>query len=461
MSGPNIPVNQLKKVRDSINATSPSFCLAKWLQVTLHLQNGHTHSCHHPVTHKVELEDLRYDKSGLHNTPLKKQARKEMLEGSRPKECHYCWDIEDAHKDNMSDRVIKSAQPWAIPREKEVAKLPWDSSVIPSYVEVSFGNECNFKCAYCAPHISSSLLAEVRKFGPYSSQADFSIENLTKSGIMPYGKDENNPYVDAFWNWWPELTTGLKVFRITGGEPLLNPNTFRFLDFIKKNPMPELTIAINSNLGVPKVTFDRFLEEVKYITENKLVKEFQLFTSVDTHGKNAEFIRFGLNYDSFMNNVRTYLDQIKNSELIFMCAYNAFSVINFNKFLKDVTVLKTKYFDNKGNTRVTLDIPYLKDPSFLSCYVLTNDFTSYILEDIKYLKQAAKLPDGREIFYETEISKLERIAKWIDSLEENEHRNSTRKELIIFLKEYEERKDIKIADYLPEYHSFLKNCASL
>ena len=34
-------------------------CLAKWTQVTMHLQLGHTHSCHHPRTHKISLNELK------------------------------------------------------------------------------------------------------------------------------------------------------------------------------------------------------------------------------------------------------------------------------------------------------------------------------------------------------------------------------------------------------------------
>lgn len=461
MSAPNIPIKVIRKVRDDLNSVSPSFCLAKWLQVTIHLQNGHTHSCHHPIVHKIPLHEVKKNPSALHNTSKKMLARKDMLEGVPTPECEYCWKIENVHPDNLSDRSIKSAQPWALPRFNEIKKSAWNAHVNPAYVEVSFGNECNFRCAYCAPHISSAIMTEVKKFGNYSAQGTFSIESLKESGLYPLSKDEPNPYVDAFWKWWPAINKDLKVFRITGGEPLLNPNTFRFLEFIKSNPLPDLTVAINSNLGVPAATFEKFIQEVKYITDNKLVKEFQLFTSVDTYGKNAEFVRFGLNYNEFMANAKTYLEKVKNSELIFMCAYNAFSVVNFRKFLEDITALKSSYFDEAGNTRVTLDMPYLKDPYFLSCYVLTPDFQKYIEEDIQYMKTHSHLKDGREIYYQSEIFKLERILNWLSSLEDSEHRNNNRRELSLFLKEFSERKEIKVEDYLPEYSEFINFCHSL
>jgi organic radical activating enzyme len=447
---------------DELNLTSPSFCLAKWLQVTIHLQNGQTHSCHHPMTHKIPVEELKEDPSALHNTKFKKLRRKEMLEGVRPSECQYCWGIEDAHPDNLSDRHMKSSEDWAYPHMDEIKALPWDASVNPTYVEVSFGNECNFKCAYCAPHISSGIMQEIKKFGPYSTMKSFSEEGLRANNLYPISKDEYNPYVEAFWNWWPDLTKDLKVFRITGGEPLLNPNTFKFLEYIKANPMPNLTVAINSNLGVPQVTFQKFVKEVKFITENKLVKDFQLFTSVDTAGKNAEFIRFGLKYDEFMANVRFYLDELKGSELIFMCAYNAFSVLNFRTFLKEMIELKSNYYDHHRRTsRVILDIPYLREPRYLSCYVLTDDFIPVIRDDLKFMVDNRMTQDGKDLFFDTEISKLERILHWMESLVESDHRKYSRKELAIFLKEYCERKDINHIDYVPEYQDFIKYCESI
>lgn len=443
-------------VRKKINDVSPSFCLAKWLQVTIHLQNGQTHSCHHPSTHKIPLEEIAQDPSALHNTSYKKELRKKMLAGERPTECEYCWKIEDASPNNMSDRVFKSRDDWAYPELERIAQLPFNQSINPTYLEVSFGNECNFKCAYCNPHISSAIMSEITKFGPYKVLGHHDKEYMKSLGLFPYSKEENNPYVEAFWSWWPELLKDLKVFRITGGEPLLNPNTFRFFDNLKIRPMPELNLAINSNLGIPDITFEKFLGEIKEISSKKLVKNLQLYTSVDTYGKNAEFVRFGLNYQTYMKNVKKFLEETdKNIQVIFMCTYNAFSVVNFNKLLKEVTELKKNYRDEHGNPRVILDTPYLKDPSFLSCYVLTEDYWDYTRRDIKYLIEHTNL------YNEQEISKFVRILSWLESLEENRHRDDNRRMLYLFLEEYQQRKSIKFMDYCPEYSDLYKLCEKL
>ena len=34
-------------------------CYAKWTQVSMHLTNGKTHSCYHPPTHDIDLEELK------------------------------------------------------------------------------------------------------------------------------------------------------------------------------------------------------------------------------------------------------------------------------------------------------------------------------------------------------------------------------------------------------------------
>jgi len=41
------------KTKESLDSIGPGMCLAKWTQVTIHLQMGQTHSCHHPSTHKI------------------------------------------------------------------------------------------------------------------------------------------------------------------------------------------------------------------------------------------------------------------------------------------------------------------------------------------------------------------------------------------------------------------------
>ena len=122
--------------RDKINMVGCGFCLTKWTQVTMHLHNGTTHSCHHPKPHKIPLDEILTNPTALHNTNFKKQIRKEMLEDKRPEECDYCWNIENMGENYTSDRHIRNASIFTKYRFKQTTKGPWDQNINPEYSDL-------------------------------------------------------------------------------------------------------------------------------------------------------------------------------------------------------------------------------------------------------------------------------------------------------------------------------------
>jgi len=217
-----------QETKDFLNNVGCGFCLAKWTQVTIHLASGLTHSCHHVGAHKIPLEELKDNPSALHNTKEKKMRRKEMLAGKRPDECDYCWRIED-NTNEFSDRILKSASNWSQIDKDIISTSTGDEDIYPRAVEVSFSNVCNFKCAYCGPAFSSKWTEEIKAEGPYKlHQKPY---NAIKTHEVPIPEREENPYIEAFWKWFPEAVTHMHTFRITGGEPLLSKHTFKVVDY--------------------------------------------------------------------------------------------------------------------------------------------------------------------------------------------------------------------------------------
>ena len=45
-------------VLEELNKVSPSFCLAKWFNVSIHIPTGKTHSCYHPKSHLIPKNNL-------------------------------------------------------------------------------------------------------------------------------------------------------------------------------------------------------------------------------------------------------------------------------------------------------------------------------------------------------------------------------------------------------------------
>jgi organic radical activating enzyme len=447
-----------KNTRDALNSVGPGMCLAKWYQVTLHLHNGHTHSCHHPNTHKVPVEELIGNPSALHNTKFKKEQRKIMLDGGRPSECHYCWNIEDStptdKNEVFSDRTYKSAEPWAgEQRFHQTVKAPFDENVNPSYLEVSFSYACNFKCSYCKPNISSSWMEEVKEHGGYPTSIRYNdLEHVKYQDKMPLAEREDNPYVDAFWQWWPDLYPTLHTFRITGGEPLMTKHTFRVLDYIIEHPNKNLDLAINSNCVVPGKLFDKFLEKIKVILDNKSVKRFTLYTSAEAYDAKAEYIRHGLDYNAWIENCSKYLELVPSGNFTIMSTYNALSVTSYVDFLKDVLLLKLKY--HKPDRVINIDIPYLNHPEWMSIRILPIKYKEYIHKQVKFMKDNHCNGLG---FQSYEIEKLDRIQYLLEEVQDT----VLQKDFVLFFDEHDRRRGTNFLKTFPELEEFYYYCKSL
>ena len=52
---------------------------------------------------------------------------------------------------------------------------------------------------------------------------------------------------------------------MTGGEPLMDKNTFRVLDYVVDNGRKDLNMSITSNASVPEKNWNRFVDTVSFI----------------------------------------------------------------------------------------------------------------------------------------------------------------------------------------------------
>lgn len=449
----------LQKAKQILDRTGPGMCLAKWLQVTLHLQNGHTHSCHHPNTHKIPLEEILADPSALHNTSFKKEQRKLMMTGSRPEECHYCWNVEDAATaegvdDKFSDRVYKSADTWA-GKEKyfDVMYAGWEHNIKPTYLEVSFSHACNFKCAYCSPHISSKWMEEIERFGGYPTTLQYNnLEHTKHQDKMPIPIKEHNPYVEAFWKWWPEVYPTLHTFRITGGEPLMSKDTFKVLDYIIENPNPKLELAINSNCVLPDKLFDKFLEKIKIIQDNKCVKKFTLYTSAEAYGDKAEYIRNGMDYNVWLDSCNKFLEEVPTAHFTVMSTYNALSVTSYMEFLKDVLIMKLKHYNADRN--IEIDVPYLDNPKWMSVRILPIAYKEELLKQVEFMKLNHC---GGRGFQDWERERLERIQYVFTETPEQ----VWLKDFGLFFDEHDKRRGTNLLKTFPELTDLYNYCKTI
>ena len=455
-----------KKTKSKLDSVGCGMCLAKWTQVTLQLQTGHNHSCHHPKTHKISENEIKRNPSALHNTQYKKLRRREMLTGKRPKECDYCWGVED-NSDRFSDRVFKSGESWSLPHMDEIVNADWREDFNPRYVEVAFSNACNFKCSYCGPPYSSTWMNEIKQHGAYPTTDKFNgMEGMIAENKVPILHKDYNPYVEAFWKWWPDLYQDLHTFRITGGEPMLAKDTWKVLDYIieQKEPNRNLNFAINSNLGLRTEMIEKLIEKINRIEDEDRVNEFIIFTSLDGWGKKAEYQRFGLDFNLFWDNLNLILEKCPRVNATIMATYNALSVSSYDKVIKGVYDLKTQYGsdDRYWNSAVFLDSSYLRFPLHQTVQVLPKEMSNLIYKQAQLTEYMATPNfETRLIGYsDIEVQKVRRIYDWMLATDE-EKIISQRQDFYRFFKEHDKRRGTNFKKTFPELADFYEDCKKL
>jgi hypothetical protein len=438
----------------------PAMCLAKWQQTSLHLTTGHTNSCYHPPLHKIELSDIENNPSGLHNTEHKKQQRVIMLKNERPSECSYCWNMEDLGK--TSDRHYRSGEPWAAEHYDTIKNSTGlERDVTPSYVEVNFNNACNLRCSYCSPQYSSSWADESNRHGAYPTSVPHNAPEYFSGSRRPIPSREANPYVDAFWEWWPELYPNLKHFRMTGGEPLMDKNTHRVLDYVIANPSPQLHLNVTSNFSVEEVLWQKYLDKVKRICDGR-IEHFMQYVSLDGFGSQAEYIRHGLDFRLLWDRVNQFLTEVPEySSLTFIVTMNNLSVNSFSSLMSGIFGLRQIY--SKTYQRVWFDTPVLRDPAWQSLQILPESYADRLETTWAWMVNPCKdvsEPNPLHVFKDYELARLDRDIAWMREGQKMDpvELNKRKADFYRFFSEHDRRRGTDFNLIFPEMKSFWQEC---
>jgi organic radical activating enzyme len=434
----------------------PALCLAKWKQVSLHLTTGLNNSCYHPPLHPIDPDEIATNPAALHNTQHKKAQRKIMLQQERPGECSYCWNMEDL--DRLSDRHYRSGEPWAAVDFEQIKNSTGDEEdVIPSYVEVNFNNACNLKCSYCSPQFSSSWQQEVERHGAFPTLVPHNAAEHFSGHRKPIPARDHNPYVEAFWTWWPTLYPELKHFRMTGGEPLMDRNTYRVFDYVLDHPKSDLHLAVTSNFSVEPELSSKYFDYVSRLCDND-IEHFMQYVSLDSGiGAQAEYIRHGLDFERLQNNVETYLHDIPyRNSLTFIVTMNNLSVTGFLPLMQWILDLRKKH--SQTYQRVWFDTPVLRQPAWQSLQTLGESYAAKLEQARDFM--VANLETAADPFHgfkDYEVQRLERDIAWMRSTI-----NVSTQDLgdfYRFFTEHDRRRGTDFEKTFPEMLTWWKQCS--
>lgn len=436
-----------------LDTISPSFCGAKWYNATVWLGSGTTASCHHPPAHKIPLEEIKKNYKALHNTNYKKLVRKQMLDGERPVECEYCWKVEDLGQDKISDRVYKSViydDADLIKAQKEIGAF---GDVDLKTLEIAFDANCNFACSYCNPSFSTKWMEDVKTKGPYQDLVSDGAGAFQQDGkwAQPYGiKNEGNPYVAAFMQWWEnDLQHSLQELRITGGEATMSQDFWKLMDWWDKHPECNVQLAVNSNLGAKP----QLIERLAAVSHK--MKNFHLYTSNEAIGLQAEYIRDGLDYKQWRANAEYMLENGKLAGFHVMMTINSLCLFSITDFIDEMLDLRKKYMTTTlaGKQIAVMSFNLLRFPSFMSIVTLPKEIRTMLSDRIKTWWATKEHLVG-ELIHQHEKQGILRTIAYIDEVDVGHYGTSSlesrQRDFRSFFEQYDVRRKKDFRTVFPE-----------
>jgi hypothetical protein len=219
-------------------------------------------------------------------------------------------------------------------------------------------------------------------------------------------------------------------------------------------------------MGYTPRRMEKLVDAVTRMRDNKSIKAFKMFSSMDTWGKRAEYLRTGLDVDIWEKNQDIYLRGVK-SHITHMVTFNILSVTSFTDFLKKILEWRKTYEDiipnNLGTDenvrKIRFDTPYLKEPIQYDMHILPKEeFLPYFDKILDFIRENV-VEDDRTMFSELEYERFRRVRDYFANEQYPEERiKEGRRDFYGWFSEYDKRRDVSFLDTFPEMENFWNLC---
>jgi len=292
-------------------------------------------------------------------------------------------------------------------------------------------------------------MEDVKQNGPYPTKhGAHNLDYLEQTGKMPIPNREHNPYVEAFWKWFPDALPHLKVLRITGGEPTMSKDTWKLLDYLIENPRKGLDIAINTNGCVEDALIDRLIFKVNQLAEVGV--KVDVYTSLESTGKQAEYARDGLDFMKWLKNVDKILKET-NATVAMMTTINILSLPSFLDFMMTVMDFRKEYNNSFDINRIPLSINIMHWPPHLQCTLLDVDYRTKTATTIEKVCEQWLKYYTKEKYARLYLEEFDQIKRLCDYLRNTEPAIEHRADFVRYIHAYDKRRNKNFADTFPQY----------
>ena len=392
-------------------------CRLKWGYSTIYLSRAKTASCHRVDQLPLTLENFM----DFHNLPRKIADREMMLEGKWPGGgCEYCKKIEDA--DGFSDRQFHLHDKFDHMTVKELLVDPTATRVTPRTLEVYFNNTCNLKCVYCGPWFSSKIAAELKKHGSFGDEA------YSKQYDAWQMNPEYQQMVELLFEWMAINHKDLTTFQILGGEPFLQKEFDRTLDFFEENPSPNLDFVIVSNLAVDDKRMDHIISRFEQLIGKRKLKGLQVTGSLDCWGPQAEYIRSDLDLAQWERNFL----KLHNKKWIRMQVNHAINVLSV-RYMPELLAKMQEWNKIKPvfNNFMTVQWPTYLNPGIFGGELFEKDFEiidSLMLDDKPLTQTTKQYMQGiraQLAITKPDVKQIKSLKSFLDTIDKRRNKDYT------------------------------------
>ncbi|MEO0337106.1 MAG: hypothetical protein AAF202_11970, partial [Pseudomonadota bacterium] len=198
-----------------------------------------------------------------------------------------------------------------------------------------------------------------------------------------------------------------------------------------------------SNLGLSSKIMGKFVDSLNKIRPN--VKSIVVYASIDTVGRQAEYIRNGLDEEQFFSNLETLIRETDGRVVTsLMITVNALSIFNLKGLMQKIEALRMKY----PKAVIGFDTPYLRNPEHLTLHILPPEMAVYIQEAVRYLKES-------DYFSQRQVHRLERLLSLMkDNPWGKSKTRRLREDFYKFIKEHDARRKTDFLKTFPELEDF-------
>jgi organic radical activating enzyme len=280
---------------------------------------------------------------------------------------------------------------------------------------VCFDNICNLKCVTCGPIHSSQLINEWDELKLYGNGPD----KKYYTRISKQAPEKIEFIQDVLKNSEFDILR-LEIF---GGEPLINPNVFKFIDWVTTQPFAQNTLlSITTNGTTYSEKISEYASKFKYVG---------LQLSIDGIEDTFEYLRYGTNYQETYKIIQSYYNLLDKHPNLTVGMNYTLSWMNALHFVEFFNWAQTNF--PKLHTHLTkLEGPYWYSVNILSSEQrqsildinmksLQEPKTNFFAKLLDLYKQSMLFTNSSDKFDEKMFNRGIQSLKNIDGIREEDH----------------------------------------